>query len=146
MNDKTCKQCNGEIKGRSDKLFCSNECRNQYHNFDLAEKEADVKRINSILRRNRTILKKLNPTGKTTVRIEYLTIQGFDFSYFTHLYLTKNDNIYRFCYNYGYVLVGTEKVLIVNWQEYMNEKLNESVSKLFKPVNTENDGILTAQK
>jgi hypothetical protein len=129
-----CKCCNEPFKGRTDKQFCSNECRNQFHNKELAEKEIDVKRINSILRKNRSILRNLSPTGKTTVRREYLEMQGFDMNYFTHVYLTKANNIYRFCYEWGYILVGTEKVLIVNWQDYMNTALPYSVSTLFKPV------------
>jgi hypothetical protein len=46
---------------------------------------------------------------------------GFDFRHFTHLYRTKQGNTYHFCYDYGYFLLPDEKVLIVNWQPYMEQ-------------------------
>ncbi|GEO03121.1 hypothetical protein AAE02nite_07850 [Adhaeribacter aerolatus] len=78
--------------------------------------------INRTLRKNRSILKTLSPMGKTTIRQEYLKIQGFDFRYYTHQYQTRQGNIYNFCYEYGYLLLPEEKVLIVNWQSYMQPK------------------------
>ncbi|GAB3196000.1 hypothetical protein ABID22_001685 [Pontibacter aydingkolensis] len=46
---------------------------------------------------------------------------GFDFRHFTHLYRTSKGNTYHFCYDYGYLLLEDEKVLIVNWQPYMHK-------------------------
>jgi hypothetical protein len=45
---------------------------------------------------------------------------GFDFRYFTNLYRTQKGNTYHFCYDYGYLLLPEDKVLIVNQQPYMN--------------------------
>ncbi len=75
--------------------------------------------INKTLRKNRKILKQFNPEGKTTIRTEYLVKLGFDFRYHTHSYTTKNNNNYRFCYEYGYLRIEDDKTLIVNWQPYM---------------------------
>jgi len=75
--------------------------------------------LNKTLRRNRKILKQFNPEGKTTIRTEYLKRLDFDFRYFTHTFTTKNNNEYRFCYEYGYLKIDEEKTLIVNWQPYM---------------------------
>jgi predicted nucleic acid-binding Zn ribbon protein len=65
---KICPECNEPFVGRSDKKFCSDQCRYLHNNRLKNDKEKEVIRINSILRRNRTILKRLNPIGKTTVR------------------------------------------------------------------------------
>ena len=47
---------------------------------------------------------------------------GFNFDYFTNVFTTKQNNTYRFCYEFGYLLLDGEKVLIVKWQPYMNQK------------------------
>jgi hypothetical protein len=117
--ERKCAECNNIIKGRADKKFCSDQCRYLYNNRLKLDKEKEVLRINSILRKNRTILKRLNPVGKTTVRKEVLKAEKFDFNYFTHIYITNKGNTYYFCYEYGYLPLQDEKILIVNWQNYM---------------------------
>jgi len=119
-----CQVCGTGLAGRVDKRFCSDQCRAQLHNL---KRKADVGErmildINRILRKNRSILKVSSPLGKTTTRKEYLVLQGFDFNHFTHQYKTQKGNTYNFCYEYGYLLLAEEKVLIVNWQPYMQPK------------------------
>ena len=79
-----------------------------------------MKLVNQVLRRNRIILKQASPQGKTTLRREVLEQAGFDFRYFTNLYRTQKGSTYYFCYDYGYLLLPEDKVLIVNQQAYMN--------------------------
>ncbi|RIJ42487.1 DUF2116 family Zn-ribbon domain-containing protein [Pontibacter oryzae] len=121
--EKHCSQCGGTLSGRSDKRFCSNQCRAQAHNAKRQQNEGEqlMVRINATLRRNRTILRQASPQGKTTIYRQVLEMAGLDFRYFTHLYRTKTGNTYHFCYDYGYLLLPEEKVLIVNWQPYMEK-------------------------
>ncbi len=114
-----CLNCEVEFVGRSDKKFCGDQCRNTYNNKIKREHEKLMMDINKILRKNRKILKTLNPMGKTTVRREYLDKMGFNFRYHTHTFTTKNKNEYKFCYEYGYFLIDEDKVLIINRQPYM---------------------------
>jgi len=119
--DKTCVQCGTAIVGRADKRFCTNQCRAAYSN---KRREADagerfMREINNKLRHNRFVLQRASPEGKTTLRRDVLLQAGFDFKYFTHLYRTKQGNTYYFCYDYGYLLLDDDKVLIVNHQPYM---------------------------
>ncbi len=44
---------------------------------------------------------------------------GFDFRFFTNLYRTQAGQTYYFCYDYGYLLLPDEKVLIVNRKTFM---------------------------
>jgi RNase H-fold protein (predicted Holliday junction resolvase) len=74
---------------------------------------------NAILRKNRKILKQFNPEGKTVIRKEHLLKLGFDFNYHTHSHTTSYQNTYYFCYEYGYMFLKDEKVLIINQQKYM---------------------------
>lgn len=115
-----CKNCYEEFIGRSDKKFCSDQCRNTFNNKVKRNHEKLIIDINKILRKNRIILKQFNPEGKTTIRKEYLSKLGFNFRYYTHTYKSKGGNIYKFCYEYGYFEIDTEKVLIINWQPYMS--------------------------
>ena len=121
---KICQQCGSQLTGRSDKRFCSDQCRTMTHNVRKKgdESEALMRHINQVLRRNRNILRQASPNGKTTLRRAVLEISGFDFRYFTHLYRTKQGNTYYLCYDYGYLLLDDDKVLIVNHQPYMDSK------------------------
>jgi len=115
-----CIECNATFNGRSDKKFCTDQCRSLFNNRSKSEKEGYILRVNSILRKNRTILKQVNPVGKTTIRKEVLNSQDFDFKFFTHIYNTKNNQTYYFCYEYGYTYIPDDKLIIVNWQPYMS--------------------------
>ncbi|NDK56663.1 hypothetical protein [Pontibacter fetidus] len=119
--NRSCLQCGSVMTGRVDKKFCSDQCRatagNRRKDQDIGEQL--IKEINLRLRRNRYLLHRLSPEGKTTLRREVLEQAGFDFRYFTYLYRTQKGNTYYFCYDYGYLLLEDEKVLIVNWQPYM---------------------------
>ena len=122
MVERTCENCGVRLTGRVDKRFCSDQCRSIAKNSRKALNEGErlMKEINSKLRHNRFVLQRHSPEGKTTLRREVLQIAGFDFRHFTHLYRTKQGNTYYFCYDYGYFLLPDEKVLIVNWQPYMD--------------------------
>ena len=114
-----CKYCKKPLIGRSDKLFCDNNCRGAYHNSKANENENSIRDINKILRKNQTILRFASPEGKTTVRKSFLIKHGFNFQYYTNHFKTKNENTYTFCYDYGYMELEDEKVLVINKQPYM---------------------------
>lgn len=74
---------------------------------------AYLRKVNHILKRNRTILKTMNPEGKVKVTLKALQECGFDFEYFTSIYVTKKGDQYRYCYEYGYLLLAYDQVLLV---------------------------------
>ncbi|AKQ45040.1 hypothetical protein TH63_04370 [Rufibacter radiotolerans] len=126
-NGKKCGHCQASIIGRADKRFCSSQCRTGFANAHRLSDQGEllIKEVNMVLRHNRQLLKKASPHGKTTVRRQVLELAGFNFRYFTHVYRTKQGNTYHFCYDYGYLLLPQEdKVLIVNWQQYMQPQEN----------------------
>jgi predicted nucleic acid-binding Zn ribbon protein len=116
---KHCLSCGGNVSGRMGKKFCSDQCRAQFHNKKKNKDEKWIKGLNSLLRKNRTILKNLNPVGLSTVRQEVLKKHQFDFRFYTHQFKTRNGATYYFCYEWGYQILPEGKVLIVNWQDYM---------------------------
>jgi len=117
-----CKYCGQPIVGRSDKQFCDSQCKSAFHNSNPRQSEGFIKNINKILRKNRSILRFASPEGKTTVKRDYLLKLGFNFDYFTNVFVTNQNNTYRYCYEYGYLPVDQQKVLIVKWQPYMERK------------------------
>lgn len=124
MEHKTCVQCGRQMEGRIDKRYCSDQCRFLLNNQKRREDKGELlmAKVNTILRKNRTILRQASPLGKTTIRRQVLEMAGFNFLHHTHLYRTQKGSTYHFCYDYGYLLLPEEeKVLIVNWQQYMGK-------------------------
>ncbi len=110
-----CLECAKTLKGRTDKKFCDDYCRNNYNNKLNSDKNKVVRNINNILRRNRRILEQLLSGNEEFVKInvEKLISANFDFKYCTHIYTTQKGQQYNFCYEYGYLRLEQNKVLIV---------------------------------
>lgn len=117
--DKLCLSCGKTIIGRADKKFCSSYCRSAYHYEQKGQQTNLVRRVNYILKKNRDIISKLNPKGKTRVSKTTLITKGFNFNYFTNIYRTKNEHEYRFCYDQGYIEWEDGSCTLVVKQEYV---------------------------
>jgi len=111
--EKACLECGGKIIGRADKKFCSDQCRVSYINKLNRDETAYMNNVTNILRKNRRILLDLNTTGKTKVNRDKLNEKGFDFTYFTSQYVTKEGAIYHFCYEQGYLAMDKNWYLLV---------------------------------
>ncbi len=119
MNQRLCKECSEPLLGRKDQKFCCDQCRNTYNNRLNEDANAYVRRINSILRKNRRILSQLNPEGKKTVDVYRLAEEGFNFHYYTNTYKTKKGVVYFFCYDHGYVVLENGQYMLVHKQDYV---------------------------
>ena len=51
-----CKVCDKELSGRKDKIFCSLQCKNEYHITIRAVTKSVASPLDKILHRNRSIL------------------------------------------------------------------------------------------
>ncbi len=110
---KVCLYCNSVLHGRSDKKFCDAYCKNLYHRTNMSKEEELIKHINSVLRRNRALLKFFSPYGRTTLKQYLLEEKGFNFKYFTHIFKSPNNLTYYLCYDYGYAFLENQRVLII---------------------------------
>lgn len=109
-----CPECGEKIVGRIDKIFCSDQCRNTYNNKLNSDANNSVRNINNTLRKNRRILEGLNvQLDKTMVSKDTLLSQGFNFTYHTHTYTTKRGDIYRFCYEHGYLFLEDKNLYLL---------------------------------
>lgn len=109
--DRFCLECNILLKGRTDKKFCDDQCRSNYNHRLKVNDHSFINSVNQILKKNRKILKTQNPSIK--VKRDALLSKGFDFNFHTHTYVTKKENVYIFCYEYGYMALENEELLLV---------------------------------
>ena len=63
--EKVCPECGDKIRGRADKKFCSDACRNAHNNSLNKDNKNLVRNINNRLRKNYSILESLNTEDKT---------------------------------------------------------------------------------
>lgn len=114
---KHCLNCGKTIKGRADKKFCDDSCRNTYNNQTKAETGTVtiVRNINNYLGKNRRILKQFLPDSEemTKVHQDKLLLEGFQFKFHTHSYTNKKGQVYFFCYEYGYLALENGWYLLV---------------------------------
>ena len=111
--EKKCPECGEPIKGRIDKKFCSDLCRNAYNNKQNSDTTNYMRTVNNVLRKNRRILLEFTG-GKTTVSVnkQKLHEKGFNFKHFTHTLKTQKG-LYNFCYEYGYLPSDKDYYLLV---------------------------------
>ncbi len=107
-----CKTGNDLIRGRSDKIFCSDHCRTHWHNARNRDIYNHIRNVNNALRRNRRILynclaEKIKPSRS------YLTLLGFDFSVFTGLSISLDDQPVYICYDIGFSIAPDHSVSII---------------------------------
>ena len=116
---KNCLACGKPLKGRADKRFCDDYCRNSYNNQLKSASNNLVRNTNNALGKNRRILESLLPEGEETARANKEKLQrlGFQFKYITNTYVTKNGKTYFYCYEYGYLPLENDWYLIVKRKE-----------------------------
>jgi predicted nucleic acid-binding Zn ribbon protein len=114
-----CLTCGKPVKGRTDKKFCDDYCRNNYNNQLRAVNNNLVRNINNALRKNQRILESTIKAGEemTKTTRDKLLQMGFQFKYMTHLYTNKKGTTYFFCYDYGYLPLEDDWYLLVKRNE-----------------------------
>ena len=93
-----CLHCGDTFRGRTDKKYCSDTCRNNHH---FHNGNSITRRINIILKRNRDILMKILG-NETTFELDkqILSEMDFNFNYHTHSRKDESGTVY-FCYDYS---------------------------------------------
>lgn len=119
IHSRQCLACDKPLKGRSDKKFCDDYCRNNYNNQLKADSNNLVRNINNALGKNRRILESTISDGEEMAKItkEKLIEKGFLFKYITHSYTNKKGNTYFYCYDHGYLPLEDGWYLIVKRRE-----------------------------
>ncbi|GGD48005.1 hypothetical protein GCM10011361_13480 [Muriicola marianensis] len=107
-------ECGEPIRGRTDKKFCADYCRNAFNNKLNKDSRNLVRNINNRLRKNYRILESVFlEGGKARIPKNRLLDKGFHFEHITNLYTTKKGNTYFFVYDLGYLPLGNDYYMIV---------------------------------
>lgn len=117
--NRNCLACGKPLRGRADKKFCDDYCRNNYNNQLKGPVNNYVRNINNALGKNRRILDGLLPNNGGVARAskEKLDQLGFHFRYITHTHTTRTGCTYFFCYDCGYLPLEKGNYLIVRKKE-----------------------------
>ncbi|MFM2196291.1 MAG: hypothetical protein RL092_1891 [Bacteroidota bacterium] len=110
-----CLECDEIMIGRIDKKFCSDSCRSSYNNRKRVINQTNVKKVNLILVKNRSILYELNTRVQenSVITTFQLKLMGFDFAFFTHQTSDRRGRMLYYCYDLGYQQLSGNKVKIV---------------------------------
>jgi len=107
-----CKECGSNLMGRIDKKFCSDGCRNSFHNRIYRDELTGIRLINRVLARNRKLLKDLFDNNEKECPKERLMELGFNFSYFTSMVGKSSVNKHYYCYDFEYYYTANKLIYI----------------------------------
>lgn len=103
--EKICPECGERFRGRSDKKFCCDSCRANFHNRIYKKTEEASHKFNRILTHNRNLLRLYCKQGKRVVNLKSIRKEGFDPDFCTasrkRLLLPR---LY-YCYEFSYCLL-----------------------------------------
>ncbi len=118
--EKKCLDCGEPIHGRTDKKFCSDQCRNNYNNRLNRDTNNFVRNVHGLLRKNRRILADLYAEGKVKVHKDALFALGYNFSFFTHVIESSAGRKFHYCFEYGYCDTGNDFVELKQNSQYLD--------------------------
>ena len=114
FKDKCCHYCGGNVVGRRDKKFCGDYCRGAYNNELKSAANNYIRNVNHVLGKNRRILETfLGNENSIKVSKEKLQQQGYNFKYSTHQFTATTAKTYIYCYEYGYLALENNWMLII---------------------------------
>jgi predicted nucleic acid-binding Zn ribbon protein len=108
VEKKRCLDCGEIIRGRTDKKFCSDQCRNSYNNKLNRDSNNFVRNVHGLLRKNRRILSDFYNDGKTKVHTDALIALGYNFNFFTHIIQSADGRECRYCFEFGYRILEND--------------------------------------
>ncbi|MFM2360338.1 MAG: hypothetical protein RLY16_2331 [Bacteroidota bacterium] len=113
---KNCLVCNSPLKGRIDKKFCDDYCRNQFNNQQKSQERyyQQVRLVNNILLKNRKIIGSLLNENNPSIRVHRQKLQelGFNFGYVTQLTQSKTGKTLFHCYDFSYCNCDQDKIYL----------------------------------
>lgn len=108
-NDSQCAHCGQNLKGRTDKRFCNDTCRNTYNRKQRQEKHVpfpeQAKEIIDIIKQNYQLIAHKNGTDRDVfyfAELKGFIDKGFDPSYFTNIHIAEDGQkwccIFDWCF------------------------------------------------
>jgi len=103
---KLCLTCGKNLTGRSDKKYCNEACKNEFHNQQGVRTPPFEKNQLSTARKNRSILSKIEASGKAEIEMKELELCGFNFEGLTGLKFLGKDSLLLYCFDFSLQLNG----------------------------------------
>lgn len=110
---KTCTQCGKPLYGRSDKIFCDDNCRNTFNRhkreYQRSLDHSNMPEIFRIIKRNYEILKSitvgeaLEINTRIQIPAEELIKKGLNIKFYTSSY-TDDQGTWKFCFERGWLM------------------------------------------
>lgn len=105
--ERHCIRCGAPFHGRSDKKFCSDDCRSDYHNDRRRARDKELRTVNRILSSNWRILMQQLRLGRQDVPREELAARNFNFEVYTATRRYFPGRRIYWCYNFAYQISRT---------------------------------------
>ena len=127
-NLRTCIVCEGQLYGRSDKVFCDIQCKNRYHAELARSKKTIANETFKILGKNWAILASLMSASADELHINKVELarHGFDFTAVSGVDVTTN-NIHFDVFEYTWYYRANQEIAII-----LNKKQTTISPFLFK--------------
>jgi len=109
-----CKMCKREIKGRSDKVFCTVKCKSDYAYSLRSVTDIATVSIDKILHRNRSTLLEVLGKNKVQMQIkrEILDAKKFNFNYITNYHINNQGKTVSYVYDFSWMIFSNQEILI----------------------------------
>lgn len=113
-NTRKCKICKERLIGRSDKIFCSSECKSYYHRRLLETTQDAASNIVKILYRNRSILLEIMGKKSKTKKVsrQILDAKKFNWMYVTQYHLNSRNKMVNYVFDFSWIVFSDQEILI----------------------------------
>jgi hypothetical protein len=111
--DRICLDCGSSLTGRKDRKFCSDSCRINYHNNKTQEVSPLIRKINILLKKNRSVLERLYNDGIREISMDQLQMNGYQPGWSTYTSTDFAEPKILFCYEFGLIVLGSNQYKIV---------------------------------
>ncbi len=110
-----CPICSTQLRGRSDKLFCTTKCKSIYHYQLAKEVVTETSRIDRLLHKNYKILRKLIPKEMSQTRVSknYLDQKNFQYQYLTGFKKVQKNKVFHCVYDIAWRKIDDDTVLLI---------------------------------
>lgn len=111
---KTCRLCQKNFRGRTDKIFCCAKCKSLYHKKLVKVTHYATYEIDKVLHRNRSIL--LEILGKhgryIKVNRKMLDRKNFKYNYITSYHVNSRRKMINYVYDFSWAIFSDNEVVI----------------------------------
>ena len=125
-----CLECGDEIAygKRSGSKFCSDRCKNRYHNRAVSAMRHFREKSDRALEKNHRILEELLEEGVNTMDLSLLLSQGFQAEYVTSV-IRGRSSLTMSCYDIQYRMTGQKIFGIRRLRGFGEKRTNNYICK-----------------